>query len=97
MAVRFESCVEQAVIMGQAYIHAVDANNQQRYSTDGPDRAILASTGLKAQGHVTSGLALAQLKGGGGSGVSHHMLPDHFPFSVFPFLFHSTHPPGCLS
>lgn len=65
-------------------------------------RALLASTELKAHGHVTTGLALTQLKGGGGSGASHHMLPYHFPLNMFPFpfLFHSwtsPHPVVCLS
>lgn len=47
-------------------------------------RALLASTKLKAHGHVTSGLALTQLKGGGGSGASHHMLPylEHVSLSL---------------
>lgn len=42
-------------------LHTVDANNQHAI------RQMDQSTaGLRAHGHVTSGLALAQLKGGGG-------------------------------
>lgn len=52
-------------------------------------RVLLASTRLKAHGHVTSGLALAQLKGGGGEGACHHKLPYHFPLNVLPFSLHS--------
>lgn len=52
-------------------------------------RALLASTKLKADGHMTSGLVLTQLKEGGRLGAYHHMLPYLLPLGVFPFLFHS--------
>lgn len=51
-------------------------------------RALLASTELKADGHMTSGLVLTQLKEGGRLGAYHHMLPYLFPLSIFPFVFH---------
>lgn len=52
-------------------------------------RALLASTELKADGHMTSGLVLTQLKEGGRLGAYHHMPPYLFPLGVVPFHFHS--------
>lgn len=52
-------------------------------------RALLASTELKADGHMTGGLVLTQLKEGGRLGAYHHMPPYLFPLGVVPFHFHS--------
>lgn len=50
-------------------------------------RALLASTELKADGHMTGGLVLTHLKEGGRLGAYQHMLPYLFPLSIFPSLF----------
>lgn len=50
-------------------------------------RALLASTELKADGHMTGGLVQTHLKEGGRLGAYQHMLPYLFPLSIFPFLF----------
>lgn len=49
-------------------------------------RALLASTELKADGHMTGGLALTQLKEGGCLGAYQHMLPYLFTLNIFPFF-----------
>lgn len=61
-------------------VHAVNANNQWQYSTDGSEHL----TKLKAHGHMTTGLVLTQLKRGRRLG---RISPAHFLFTCLRACF----------